>query len=237
MVVPTVSSNPSLEHVFHADDIERVFALRDFMRHERTGAVLNAILPAKLPPDAWSIVLNECTLVHAGLLVFPNNVRRLLECLPYHGLTPSAVTPSVVVRDRLVHRYGLDSSSLQVHITHAAITATRRRELELFLLQPDAQFVTDGLIATERATNSECHFAFVVRDASELMVTHLHRIFSQDCGLVCDGGGINVHEDVSVFYFKRPGRIGRWPRRLELLVQGRHPGLIDTHLMSATTKG
>jgi hypothetical protein len=150
--------------------------------------------------------------------------------LPRHGLRPGPVVPSVIVRERLAARYGVDPLSLPVWITHAVVDGNAARALELFLVPAGALPVGGVLAAEERELNLQSHFAFATDSPDESTLVELHRMLTGDGVMDCDGGGINTYENVSAFYFKRPGRLGRWPCRLELVVGGSYPELIKTHL-------
>jgi SAM-dependent methyltransferase len=159
---------------------------------------------------------------HAGVLVFPRSVEEVLAGLAAEGLPVVRTLPSVVVRERLSLRYGLDRP--EVVIAHLAAGAGRTVELFLSAGCPDD--VADD----ERTCERETHLAF------EAVATRLGVLEALRAdGLLPDGGGFNPAEGNqgrSVFYF-RDGPDGE---RLEIAVAGQAPSELSRHLGEADVR-
>ncbi|MEV0584167.1 methyltransferase [Nonomuraea sp. NPDC050310] len=145
---------------------------------------------------------------HAGLLVFPDSVEAALDDLPV-----LRTVPSVVVRERLTTRYGLDG--LDVTIAHVEVG--HGRTLELFLAAGCSERIADD----ERFHERETHLAFETPPATlgvlEALRADGHRP---------DGGGYNPAEGRSVFYFRpEPGA-----DRLEIVTAGHAGAHLARHL-------
>ncbi|MGW4798361.1 methyltransferase [Nonomuraea sp. NPDC004297] len=147
---------------------------------------------------------------HAGLLVFPRSAETALA-----GLPVLRTLPSVIVRERLARRYGLDDPE----VTIAHLDAGRGRTLELFL----ATGCPEEVARDERVHDRETHLAFEAQAGSLGVLDALRAD-----GYLPDGGGFNPAEGVSgrsVFYFRRGGG-----DRLEIAVSGRVPVELGRHL-------
>ncbi|GAA3210441.1 methyltransferase [Actinocorallia longicatena] len=152
---------------------------------------------------------------HAGLLVFPASAERALEALEGAGLPVVRTLESVVVRERLRHRY--PGESLEVLIAH--LDAGDGRTLEVFL----AEGCPDGVADDERFHERETHLAF---EAGVGRLGVLEALRAD--GHVPDGGGFNPHEGPdgrSVFYFRADGG-----DRLEIVKAGRAAAELGRHL-------
>ena len=76
------------------------------------------LLPC-LSGDQADAIAARCGLSHAAVLVFPRSLSGLHDHLHTIGLTVKEISHSVVVRDRLCHRYGLPRDSVNVRILRA----------------------------------------------------------------------------------------------------------------------
>jgi O-methyltransferase domain len=156
---------------------------------------------------------------HVGLLVFPQSVEEALSGLDAEGLPVLRTLPSVVVRERLALRYGLDRP--EVVIAH--LDAGGGRTVELFLSADCPVDVADD----ERMRERETHLAFETA-ANRLGVLEALRAD----GFLPDGGGFNPAEGDqgrSVFYFHK----GAEGERLEITVPGRASSELSRHLSGA----
>jgi hypothetical protein len=159
---------------------------------------------------------------HVGVLVFPCSVDEALAGLAAEGLPVVRTLPSVVVRERLALRYGLDRP--EVLIAH--LDAGAGRTVELFLSADCPGAVADD----ERLCEREAHLAFEA-PATRLGVLEALRAD----GLLPDGGGFNPAEGSqgrSVFYF-RDGADGE---RLEIAVAGHARSELSRHLGGAEVR-
>lgn len=213
-------------------DTRRVRELAEVVRSHRSEQALRRLLPERCDAP-WASLAAHCHFGHAALLLFPRDVEGTLHDLRSLGCSVSAAFPSVVVEERLCRRYGVPNGSLGVQIVLATLRADdgRRRDLELFLLPAARVPGTHMTIAAERIRNAECHFGFHVEHADEVILSGLRDVLIR-CGMRCDGGGFNHHQNRSVLYFAAPdARHGaRWPGRLEVTADGSYPRLLDTHL-------
>ncbi|MBW8486586.1 methyltransferase [Actinomadura parmotrematis] len=158
---------------------------------------------------------------HVGLLVFPESVDAALAGLADAGLRAVRTLPSVVVRDRLAERYGLDRPA----VTIAHLDAGEGRTLELFLATGCPEEVAED----ERAAERERHLAFEAAPGSLGVLAALRAD-----GLAPDGGGFNPSESDggrSVFYFRRPD--GGLADRVEVVVPGHRRDELAGHLHAA----
>jgi SAM-dependent methyltransferase len=159
---------------------------------------------------------------HAGVLVFPRSVEAALAGLAVEGLPVVRTLPSVVVRERLALRYGLDRPEVMI----AHLDAGADRTVELFLSADCPGDVADD----ERLCERETHLAFETT-ATRLGVLEALRAD----GLLPDGGGFNPAEGSqgrSVFYF-RDGPDGD---RVEITVAGQAPSELSRHAGGADVR-
>jgi hypothetical protein len=159
---------------------------------------------------------------HAGLLVFPRSVEEALTGFAAEGLPVLRTLPSVVVRQRLSLRYGLDRP--EVLIAH--LDAGEGRTVELFLSSECPSYVAED----ERIRECETHLGFETA-ATRLGVLEAMRAD----GLVPDGGGFNPaagNQGRSVFCF-RDETDGE---RLEIMVAGQASSELSRHLGGADVR-
>jgi SAM-dependent methyltransferase len=159
---------------------------------------------------------------HVGILIFPRSVEEALAGLAAEGLSVVRTLPSVVVRQRLALRYGLEQP--EVLIANLDVGAGRR--VELFLATGCPGHVADD----ERIRELETHLAFTTT-TDRLGVLEALRAD----GFLPDGGGYNPAEGdqgCSVFYF-RDGPDGE---RLEVTVAGQASGELSRHLGAADVR-
>jgi len=229
------------------DDFRRLESMIDFVRSHETIGALTAVLPPGTPNLVVQTLDRHCRFLHGALLVFPADLDAAVGGLPDFGVTPAATAPSVVVRNRVAGRLGVPARSIDVRIVQCAVPGTggAPREVELFLLPTHGSPTFHEVIEDERGHNRETHFAFGLRSADEVIMGGVHGLLTERGGMVCDGGGYNAHLDVTVLYFRddgdRPGTRAHheampWPRRIELMVDGHHPGILRTHLNRTTTE-
>ena len=213
----------------------RIRQLASFVRAQQTTSLLTLLAP-RLDPAQHEAVARTCSFIHAGLLIFPAELTAAVAELPALGLTPGPLLPSVVVRQRLASRCG-PAAGPEVWITHAAVTAARGRDLELFL----ATGTDPSLAEDERASNQESHFA-LHGTGSPTQMSQVWEILTGPGRLIPDGGGYNPHENAAsggrtVLYFQAPDQATLpWPPRTELALDGHHARLLATHQQTASQR-
>lgn len=196
-----------------------------FVRSAVVEAVLTAVVP-ELTERQRSEVAAHTVVAHAAALVFPASIGGLITELRGLGLAVGEPVPSVVVRDRLGCRYGLDSDALNVTMVHVRDHAdnTDSPTVELFALP----MATDGellrIAARERLERNESHIALQLDTADNVIVAEVTSLLVEHGGLLPDGGGYNSFEDCTALYFRTRRTDVPIPyRRLELRVYGRVP--------------
>ncbi|ANZ35638.1 hypothetical protein BBK82_05650 [Lentzea guizhouensis] len=169
----------------------------------------------------------HAALDHAALLIFPETLSGLADELARHGLDVGAMTPSVVVRERLSSRYGVPLADLEVGILLAPVADRTGRpcELEIFVLVTPPELAP--IAEDERRHERENHVALAVRRPDPVLVRGLRTLLTSVIGP--DGGGYNGYEDNTVLYFRDAHRADPAFRRLELTSTGRFPQLLATH--------
>ncbi|ONI84516.1 hypothetical protein ALI144C_14870 [Actinosynnema sp. ALI-1.44] len=181
--------------------------MRDVIRRSDTHSVL-----AMFGVDAD--VAAHCSFDHGAVLVFPESSAQAPDALRAEGLAVGEMVPSVVVRGRLMRRYGV--AGLDVGILRAPVGDA---EIEIFTLAG----ATADIVTAEREHQHEKHFALSVANPDAIVLSGLATSL-HDAGLVPDGGGYNSHVDCTVLYFRRGGQ------RLELISAGQHDGALKQHL-------
>lgn len=218
-------------------DYQRLLDVTRFVRHASTDNLLSEILPGSQAAAVRRVVAARCDFAHYALLVFPETVEGVLDLLRALGFQPYDLLPSVVVRQRLAHRYGLDPDRVKVWLTHGAVTSrdSVRGEIEVFMV-PRGSGLSADMVSAERRYEFEQHFALTVRDADVAVLEWLRVVLRDTGGFLWDGGGHNPHEDPdgggrTVFYFAKP--VGAEPDvrlcRLELKIAGDFSGLIGKY--------
>jgi hypothetical protein len=225
--------------VIEAADRRRIRQLTGFIQAHDTADLLGLVAPRLDRADVLKAD-GMCAFAHAGMLIFPSRLDEATWELAGLGLRAGPLVPSMIVRQRLIDRYG-QRDGLEVRITHAGIgthagggthagSGARHGELELFLGCPAAPAMADD----ERKFNRELHFGFAVRGSADM--TRLWDLLTGTAQLIPDGGGHNPHEDSAaggrtILYFRGTGHIEphAWPRRMELLIGGYHPELLSRH--------
>jgi O-methyltransferase domain len=211
-----------------------------FVRDHDDRHALAAILPG-MTREQRAMIGAHCRFTHAAALIFPDRLTDARESLRAYGLAPGEMFPSVVVRDRLSARYGLDEPP-DVGIVHAPVDGHdgQRREIELFLLAAGPEPEREKIAEDERTWSWETHVAFDVTahraggQPDPVVLTGLHAVLSHPGRLSCDGGGYNGHEDMTVLYFRNDTASNCLGRRLELRARGRHTDILRTHLVQSS---
>lgn len=222
---------------FGLDDVDhqRLLEVARFVRSASIDNLLSEILPGPQAAAVRHAVAARCDFAHYALLVFPESVEGVLHLLHTLGFQAHDVLPSVVVRRRLVHRYGLDPDRVKVWLTHGAITGGNgaRAEIEVFMA-PRGSGLSADMVSAERRYEFEQHFALTVRDPDMAVLEWLRAVLRDTGGFLWDGGGYNPHEDPTgggrtVFYFAKPVGIGPDVRlcRLELKMAGDFFGPVE----------
>lgn len=225
-------------------DVRRVRRVRDFTRSSATGELLAAIVPDDTPAHVVADIARQCRFAHGSVMVFPSGSSGppdgLIAQLAGLGLGAGPPRPSTVVRERVAREYGIPAEDLPVQIVHAAISGSAPgcgAEVEMFLCPAGTGEEFERLVSDERRAGHETHFALEVLPSEPHATERLWELLTGPAGMAPDGGGFNPHEGPAgrtVLYFRAEGHVAGegWPRRLELLVDGRH-ALLATHLWPA----
>lgn len=230
-------SDPLIEDV----DLDRIRRVMDFTRSLDTGGLLAEILPCGTPAHVAAEIARHCRLAHGSVMVFPPARPGAFGArLSDIGLSPGSPRPSTVVRERVAREHGIPEADLQVQIMHAAVSGDgpdHSAEIEIFLCPVGADEKFKRLLDDEREANRETHFAIDAVAPEPHLLERLWELLTGPAGMALDGGGFNPHEGPAgrtVLYFRAEGLVAPhgWPRRLELLVDGRHE-LLATHLRPA----
>jgi hypothetical protein len=209
-----------------ADDLARVSSLAALVSANDTESVIAATMPS-LSEDERAALARYTTFTHAAVLIFPTSLDELPEELAEHGVKVGAMTPSVVVRNRLASRYAVPTARLEVGILRAPISdrAGQPCELEIFAMATPAELA--HIAEDERRCGWEDHVALGVTPADPVLLGGLRATIAAH--LEPDGGGYNGHEDTSVFYFRARHGAGSAFRRLELTCTGRFAQALAAH--------
>ncbi|MEY9943043.1 methyltransferase [Kitasatospora sp. GAS1066B] len=227
-----ISRRPAIDPA----DLAMVAEATELIRSADLTDVLTELLPAVASAERADLAAH-CTLIHAAVAVFTRSPDRLPEALRSWGLPVGEPAPSVVVRQRLAERYGLDPARLEVDILRAPVAAAdgSARELEIFAVAVPAGSGLDRVAERERAEANEAHLALRVTRPDGVVLHGLRALLVDRGELLPDGGGYNAHEDGTVLYFRSgapgpgAGERGR-RRRLELHARGCHPAVLAAHL-------
>ncbi|MER5204245.1 methyltransferase [Streptomyces sp. NPDC002825] len=222
---------PALPTGLAPDDVRRLRATADFVREQETSVLLSRVLPGLDGPELRAVA-DRCRFAHAALLVFPADRPGLRTALAACGLPDEAGSrPSVVVRDRLAARHGIDAADLDVRILRPTVPGPsgERRAVEVFALAVPPGSALSALAERERDHDHEAHLAFDVDRPDPLVLRGLRATLVRH-GAVADGGGYNPHEDGTVFYFATPDGTKTDYRRMELYAVGDHRDLLAEHL-------
>ncbi|KOG23918.1 MULTISPECIES: methyltransferase [Streptomyces] len=222
---------PALATGLAPDDVRRLRATAEFVRDQETSVLLSRVLPGLDGPELRAVA-DRCRFAHAALLVFPADPPGLRAGLAACGLSDDVGSrPSVVVRDRVAARHGLDAADLDVRILRPAVhgPSGERRAVEVFALTVPPASPLSALAVHERDHDHEAHLAFDVDRPDPLVLRGLRACLARH-GAVADGGGYNPHEDGTVFYFATPPGTKTDYRRMELYASGDHRDLLAEHL-------
>ncbi|MES5820726.1 methyltransferase [Streptomyces sp. RG80] len=209
---------PVAQACLNASDLERIERAATHVRAHDTEQVLAELLPG-LTAEERADVCRHLVYDHTAVLVFPASLDGLREELRRHGFDAGRLTPSVVVRQRLVRRYGSLVGDSPVGIVHVPVDG---RSVEIFALPVPPDSPGELVAEDERAAEHEVHHAFAVTVPGTVVPAGLRTLLQERGGAVPDGGGYNSHENVTVLYFRT-----RQHRRFELRLPGRHEPLPD----------
>lgn len=212
--------------VLAATDVDRLTAAMALIGAHDTHSALAAALPS-LDAEQRAAVTRHATLDHVAVLIFPETLAGLTEELSSRGIEVGAMTPSVVVRERLSGRYSVPLADLRVGILRAPVTDRKGRpcELEIFVLvtPPSLAHIAED----ERRHERENHVALAVHRPDPVLLRGLRTTIT---GIMRpDGGGYNGYENSTVLYFRDAHRADPAFRRLELVATGRFPQLQAVH--------
>jgi len=215
----------------HALDEARLDRAVEFLRTTDTAAVVEELVP-ELSRDDLAAMVATCELHHAALLVFPETLADVHDALAERGLDAiGEPKPSVVVRERLSHRHRRPLTELDVGIMRIPVAAPGRRDraIELFVLPVPQDSPLEEVAAGEREHDDEAHVALAVGRPDGMAISALRSIFSDHGWMQPDGGGYNRREGNTVLYFRDPVARSHFLRRVELLVPGNYPAIIQAH--------
>lgn len=213
------------------DDVGRLSATAAFVREQDTCDLLSRVLPGLGGPELRALT-DQCRFAHAAVLVFPpdeDTLRRELAACALPADAPAQ--PSVVVRERLAMRHRRDIADLDVRILRPEVRgpAGEHRAVEVFALTVPPGSALSPIAADERRREHEAHLAFDVVRPDPLVLRGLLASFARQ-GAAADGGGYNLHEDGTVFYFTAPADTKTAYRRVELYASGDHRDVLAEHL-------
>ncbi|MEU6375025.1 methyltransferase [Streptomyces sp. NPDC046909] len=212
---------PVAQACLHASDLERIDRAAAQIRDLDTEKVLADLLPG-LTAQERADVCRHLVFDHTAVLVFPATLDGLCEDLRGHGFAPGPVTPSVVVRERLMRRHGSLVGDTPVAIVHVPVDG---RSVEIFALPVPPGSPMQSVADEERVHEHEAHHAFALTSPGTVVPAGLRTLLTERGGAVPDGGGYNGHENVTVLYFRT-----RRHRRFELRLPGRHEPIPDPAL-------
>ncbi|MFE5490186.1 methyltransferase [Streptomyces virginiae] len=213
------------------DDMGRLSATAAFVREQDTCDLLSQVLPGLGGPELRALT-DQCRFAHAAVLVFPPDEDTLRGELARCALPADApAQPSVVVRERLAARHRRDIADLDVRILRPEVRgpAGEHRAVEVFALTVPPGSALTPIAEDERRREHEAHLAFDVVRPDPLVLRGLLAGFARQ-GAAADGGGYNLHEDGTVFYFTAPADTKTAYRRVELYASGDHRDVLAEHL-------
>lgn len=213
------------------EDLTRLTAAMALIRANDAESVLTAAIPS-LDEAERAAMARHAPFTHVAVLVFPDTLDGLRDELACHGIQAGAMTPSVVVRDRLSRRYAVPAADLMIAILRAPVTdrAGRPCELEIFAMATPPHLA--HIAADERRHGRENHVALAVPRADPIILSGLRAAVT--ARMRPDGGGYNSHEDSTVLYFHDAHHPHPALRRLELICAGHFPHLLATHQREST---
>jgi hypothetical protein len=211
-------------------DRDRIAEVVAFIRSHDTATVLADMLP-DLTGEEREVIGRHSRFAHAALLVFAGEVADVRQVAEACGLTVGAITPSVVVRDRLCRRYSRPHGSLEVDIVRAPVWSDdgRRREIEIFALALAPGAGLEAIVESERMHAHETHIALQIDEPDAVILAGLRTLLTGSGRMTPDGGGYNADEDATLLYFRNATRANPLHRRLELVVNGYHPWVLRSH--------
>jgi hypothetical protein len=211
-------------------DRDRIAEVVAFIRSHDTATVLADMLP-DLTAEEREVIGRHGRFVHAALLVFAGEGDDVRQVAGACGLTVGAIAPSVVVRDRLCRRYARPHRSLEVNIVRAPVGGDdgRRREVEIFVLAVAPGAGLEEIAESERVHAHETHIALQIDEPDAVILSGLRELLTGPGRMAPDGGGYNAYEDATVLYFRDATRANPLHRRLVLVVNGRHPWVLQAH--------
>jgi hypothetical protein len=225
--------------MLHPVDSRHIVWLKVLLETASVADMMTGVLAR--PPDAsiMAAITQFCTFDHCGVLVFPRVCDDVGEALRYHGFDVRESVPSVVVKDRLCDRYGVNPADIEVVIVRGefATGAFGCRGIEVFAVSATANCPSfRDLVRAERTLANETHAALLVSRSRGDVLGDLCQRLSRSGYFVSDGCGYNPYHHAtetgcSVLYFRcRDGRGMRsWPHRLEVICAGHHADVITAH--------
>lgn len=152
---------------------------------QSTADMLHLLLPGA-PRMLLNALTNHCMFVHGGLLIF-SDLQDAQNLLSEMEFSEKHVSQSIIVKKRLVRRYGLDEQQTHIAIIHASRPNASNAFLQLFVLPRGADLPVT-LIEQERAVERETHFAFEPIHPDPVVLQGMIMAFKCQ-GKFCDDGG------------------------------------------------
>ncbi|MFJ5938494.1 hypothetical protein [Streptomyces sp. NPDC093071] len=201
------------------EDRGRLRRLVDVVEGYGLRRVVEEVAGGGVDPGVMASLASWCVFDHVATLVFPDRVEDVVDVLRRWEFEVHGPVPSVVVRDWLTRRHGLDAADRDVSIVKArtARATGPSRGLEVFVFPRPRR--DDPVAAAERRSCREDHFALRVTRPADGGLGLVRSLLVDDLAMVPDGGGHNPHEGAgtggrSVLYFTASGG------RLELTHDG-----------------
>lgn len=214
------------------EDQRRIRDMVTYLGSCSIAEVLTNALPRGVDGEVIDELAELCEVDHGGIMIVPPSVEAAVDYLRSLWLEPQSPIASTVVRDRLSRRYHLPAATLDVQIVHARLAEASPRIVEVFCT--DDRFPA---LATrnERLGHHETHVGVRLREASDNALGQVRDILTHKAGgLMADGGGYNpAHGEhgCTVMYYRAEGTSQHgWPRRLEVITDGRHEEALQDHL-------
>ncbi|MEU9984556.1 hypothetical protein [Streptomyces sp. NPDC050856] len=196
--------------VFDACDLQRLRHAVDYAHHA-SRVPLGSLLPPWIPGDLKRAIISDFAVSHCATLLFPQSQEGALEYFRRKGWQASEPIPSVLVKRRLIERYGLPEE-VRISVTRVRPAPACSSEVEIFLFAKDCPEYRREIGAEERTHGFENHVGlFTDRPdgtALGLLVDRLETLGH----MVFEGSAHNPHENTTMFYFA-PGAAVAGARR------------------------
>ncbi|MFC0112512.1 methyltransferase [Kibdelosporangium aridum] len=209
------------------EDLDRLAVMSNTIAASDSESVLKAAIPS-LTESERDAIARHSSLSHAAVVVFPRTLDGLSVELARHDIEVGAITPSVVVRNRLSKRYRVRVSDLRVDVLRAPVLDRTGRTCELEIFAVATPPALAHIAEDERLNGWENHVAMSVTQPDPVVLNGLLSTIAT--WMTPDGGGHNAHENSTVLYFRGQRDLHPAFRRLELICTGLFPEVLAGHL-------